>query len=161
MSESISADAGRRRAGGLKAVLAGGLVAGVLDIAAASVNVWLRSGRGPLWTLQSVAGGLYGAETFNGGWRTAALGLMLHFFIAFTAAAVYYAASRRLRFLVNRAILSGMLYGAAVWAFMYLVVLPRTPLRIAHSLSSVLTGILIHVFFVGLPIALSVRKFAR
>jgi hypothetical protein len=159
--ETISEDAGLPKPDGLKAILTGGSIAGILDIAAASANVWLRSGRGPIWTFQSVAGGLYGAETFQGGYRTAAIGLALHFFIALTAAAVYYLASRKLKFMVEQAVLSGALYGIAVWLFMNLIVLPLTPLKITHSLSSVATGVLIHIFFVGLPIALIARRFSK
>ena len=158
----ISEDAGLSKPDGLKAILAGGAVAGILDITAAAVNVWLRSGRGPISTLQSVAGGLYGAETFNGGYRTAALGLGLHFFIALTAAAVYYLASRKLGFMVRRPIASGVLYGIAVWLFMYLIVLPLSAWKVStYSFSSVATGVLIHIFCVGLPIALIVRRFSK
>lgn len=62
--ETISKDVGLAKSDGLKAMLFGGLIAGILDITAASVNIWLNSGRGPISTFQSVAGGLYGAETF-------------------------------------------------------------------------------------------------
>jgi hypothetical protein len=160
--ETISEDAGLPKPDGLKAILLGGLSAGILDITAASVNSWLRSGRGPISTFQSVAGGLYGAETFNGGYRTAALGLALHFFIALTAAAVYYTASRKLKFMIRQPVLSGVLYGVAVWLFMYLIVLPLSAWKVStYTFSSVATGILIHIFCVGLPIALIARRFAR
>ena len=160
--ETISEDVGLPNSDGLKAILLGGLTAGILDITAASINVWLRSGRGPVSTFQSVAGGLYGAETFNGGYRTAALGLALHFFIALTAAAVYYLASRRLKFMIRQPVLSGFLYGIAVWLFMYLVVLPLSAWKTStYTFSSVATGVLIHIFCVGLPIALIVRRFSK
>ena len=160
--ENISVTNGMLNTGGLKAILLSGLAAGILDITAASVNIWLSSGRGPIRTFQSVAGGLYGAETFNGGYRTAAIGLALHFFIALTAAALYYLASRRLRLMVSQPILSGVVYGLAVWLFMYLVVLPLSAWKVStYSFSSVATGIFIHIFFVGLPIALITRRFSR
>lgn len=162
--ETISEDVGLPQTGGLKAILSGGLIAGILDITAASVSSWLRTGRGPLSTFQSVAGGLYGAETFNGGYRTAALGLAIHFFIALTATAVYYLASRKLKFMVNHAIPSGVLYGIAVWTFMYMVVLPLSAWRSSvssYTFSSVLTGVLIHVFCIGLPISLIIRRFSK
>ena len=160
--ENISVTNGMLNTGGLKAILLSGLAAGILDITAASVNIWLSSGRGPVRTFQSVAGGLYGAETFNGGYRTAAIGLALHFFIALTAAALYYLASRRLRLMVSQPILSGVVYGIAVWLFMYLVVLPLSAWKVStYSFSSVATGIFIHIFFVGLPIALITRRFSR
>lgn len=160
--ESISEDVVWSKNDGLKAILLGGLAAGILDITAASVNIWLNSGRGPVRTFQSVAGGLYGAATFNGGYRTAALGLAIHFFIALTAAAVYYRASRKLRFMIRRPVLSGALYGIAVWLFMYLIVLPLSAWKVStYSFSSVATGVLIHIFFVGLPISLAIRRFSK
>jgi hypothetical protein len=160
--ETISEDVGLEKSNGLKAILFGGLIAGILDITAASVNAWLSSGRGPISTFQSVAGGLYGAETFNGGYRTAAAGLALHFLIATTAAAVYYLASRKLKFMVSQTILSSVLYGIAVWLFMYLVVLPLSAWKTStYPLKSVIIGVLIHIFCIGLPIALIVRRFSK
>ena len=160
--ETISEDVGLPKTDGLKAILFGGLLAGVLDITAASLNNWLRNGRSPVLTFQSVAGGLYGAETYNGGYRTAVLGLALHFFIALTAAAVFYMASRKLKLIVNQPVLSGVLYGIAVWLFMYLIVLPLSAWKTStYTFSSVLTGVLIHIFCVGLPIALIVRRFSK
>jgi hypothetical protein len=88
--------------------------------------------------------------------------LALHFFIALTAAAVYYLASRRLKFMIRQPVLSGVLYGIAVWLFMYLVVLPLSAWKTStYTFSSVATGVLIHIFCVGLPIALIVRRFSK
>jgi len=92
----------------------------------------------------------------------AALGLIFHFTIAFTAAAVYYLASRILRVLVDRAVLCGLAYGELVFLFMYFVVLPISALGPAHfSVATYITGPIGHTLLVGLPIALSVRRFAR
>lgn len=160
--ETISEDVGLEKSDGLKAILSAGLIAGILDITAASISSWINNGRGPFSTFQSVAGGLYGAETFNGGYRTAAIGLALHFFIATSWAAVYYLISRKLKFMVNQAILSGVFYGIAVWLFMYLVVLPLSAWKTsAYPLKTVVTGIIIHIFCIGLPIALVVRRFSK
>lgn len=96
------------------------------------------------------------------GWRSAALGLLLHFTIAFTAAAVYYLGSRALRVLVDRAVLFGLLYGELVFLFMHFVVLPLSALGPAHfSIATYITGPVGHTVLVGLPIALSVRRFAK
>src|SRR5258706_10539516 len=98
----------------LTTILIGGLSAGVLDITSAFINSGLR-GRSPVWVLQSVAGGLLGRNSFQGGLKTAALGLALHFFIATTWAAVYYAASLKLPLLTRQAFVCGPLYGIAVY----------------------------------------------
>ncbi len=95
-----------------------GLLAGSLDITAAFVEAGLE-GRSPVSLLQGIAGGLLGMSSFQGGLATAALGAFFHFLIATTAAAVFYLASRKLKFLVKHAIPTGLLYGVAVYIFMY------------------------------------------
>ena len=145
-----------------KAVLWGGLLAGVFDITYACVSQALR-GRGPVWTLQSVASGWLGANAFRGGLGAAALGLVSHFLIAFVAAAVYYAASRKLRFLVRHAVVCGLLYGILVFLFMSygVVSLSAAPFRFPFTFAVLLRGFISHALLVGLPIALAVRRYAK
>lgn len=142
----------------LRAIFWAGSAAGALDITAAIV-VYAFRGVAPIRILQSVASGLLGAEAFKGGLGTAALGTALHFFIAFTAAAVYYAASRKLGVLVRRPVASGLLYGVAVYLFMNWVVLPLSAVaRRPPSAGLVVTMVIVHMLCVGLPIALAVRR---
>jgi hypothetical protein len=81
--------------GALATVALGTLVAGTLDISAAIIT-WLVQGVSATRVLQSVAGGLLGRVTFNGGAATAVLGLLLHFLIMSVIVTVFYVASRRL-----------------------------------------------------------------
>lgn len=146
-----------------KPILCGGLIAGTLDLTAACIAAWLRSGVTPVRVFQSVASGLLGADAYSGGAKTAALGVALHFFIATVATAVFYFASRKWLFLIERPINFGLLYGVAVYLFMNFVVLPLSafPQRGTPTLSGRIIGLLIVMFFVGLPIALVVRSFSR
>jgi hypothetical protein len=140
----------------------GGLVAGTLDICAAFLTAWLRAGVRPVRLLQFVASGLIGPAAFNGGAKTAILGLALHFLIATVATVVFYFASRNLLFLIERPINFGLLYGVAVYLFMNFVVLPLSSVaQRPMTLSGFIIGILTIMFCVGLPIALIVRRFAR
>jgi len=145
-----------------RAILTGGLLAGVLDITAAFVNSGLR-GASPMRVLQSIAGGLLGADAYKGGAATAAMGLVLHFFIATVAAAVFYVASRKLKWMTERAIVSGLAYGVAVYLFMSMVVLPLSaiPFKTNRTPAGVLTSLIIHMLFVGLPISLVVRRHSK
>jgi hypothetical protein len=94
--------------------------------------------------------------------KTAALGAALHFFIAFTVAAVFYTASRWIPFMTKHAVLSGLLYGELVFIFMYFVVLPLSATgRSPFSTATYVTGPIGHMFLVGLPIALIVRRYSR
>src|SRR5579864_5074104 len=106
-----------RRSQAYRAIGWAGLLAGALDITAAFVEAGLE-GRSPVSLLQGIAGGLLGMSSFRGGLATAALGAFFHFLIATAAAAVFYLASRKLKFLAKHAIQSGLLYGVAVYAFM-------------------------------------------
>jgi hypothetical protein len=143
------------------AVLLGSLAVGVLDILDAFVFFGWR-GVSPLRILQSIAAGLLGRAAFDGGLRTAALGLLLHFFIAFVIVLVYYVASGRLSDLVRHPIRYGLLYGVAAYAVMTFVVVPlsaaggRLP-----SWPVAANGLFIHTLGVGLPAALAARAARR
>lgn len=86
-----SAALSRPQNNGLLAVAAGGLIAGSLDLTQALI---LFGRRVPL----AIAGGLLGRQAFQGGAGVYVLGVLLHFFIAFSIATIYYAASRKLIF---------------------------------------------------------------
>ena len=141
-------------------IASAGLVAGILDITSAFVIAAIK-GVGSMRMLQGITSGLIGAQSFDGGVATAACGLAIHFLIAFTVTTVFYLASRRLSFLTDHAIVSGLLYGIAVYLFMYWIVI-RLVFPNAHpSLSRDVTAVFVHMFLIGLPIALVVRSFSR
>ena len=145
----------------LAAIFWGGLLAGILDITQAFVGFGFYGAK-PFRILQHIAGGVFGARSMQMGWTSAVLGLVFHFTIAFTAAAVYFLASRVLRVMVEHAVVCGLIYGELIFLFMYFVVLPLTPLGPAHfNTATYITGPIGHTFLVGLPIALSVRRFGR
>ena len=141
------------------AIFVGGLIVGVLDLAYA---ILVYSPKAPILIPQTIASGVLGARSYSGGDQTAALGVLLHFVIAFGAATVYYLASRKLTFLVHRAVLSGLIYGALVYFFMHQIVLPLS--AVDHRQMPFIYKafeFVEHWFFVGLPIALSVRRYSR
>jgi hypothetical protein len=81
--------------------------------------------------------------------------MLLHFFIATTAAAVFFAASTRLRWLVQRAVPCGLGFGVAVYFFMKEVVVPLSAARPGPFSWTAMIG---HALLVGLPIALVARR---
>ncbi len=147
------------RARTLTAIAVGGLVAGAFDITYAVVFSWLRRAVPPARVLQSVASGLLGREAYGGGAATAALGLALHFGIALTFAAAFVLASRAWPALARRPGILGPLYGAGIYAVMNLVVVPlsRFPTPLRFPLPVLISGLLVHMFLIGLPIALAAR----
>jgi hypothetical protein len=145
----------------MRAVLWAGFACGVLDITAAFI-VYGFFGAKPVPLLQGIASGLLGPRAFQGGLATALLGLLCHFAIAFGAAAVYFAASRAIPFLIQNAVVSGALYGVAVYFFMNRIVVPLSAAaKRSSSLKLMIVGVIVHIFCVGLPISLSVRRFSK
>ena len=143
------------------AILWGGLIAGAMDITAAFVTAGLR-GVSPVRVLQYVASGSLGPASFEKGAVSATLGMVIHFFIAFSATTVFYVASRKIAFLTQRAATAGVLYGVAVYLMMYWVVTPLSAVRRGPvTWNSTIIAVLTHIFCVGLPIALSVRRFSK
>jgi hypothetical protein len=140
----------------LPAILVGGLVAGGLDLIAAFISF----GSG---VPRVIAGGVLGRNAFQGGPATYVLGIVLQFFIAVSAAAVYYAASRKLEFLKEHALVCGLFFGIAVFLVMNLIVLPLSALHAKgpFRLAGLIQGLLVHMFCIGLPISFSVRQFSR
>jgi hypothetical protein len=140
----------------LPAIFVGGLIAGALDLTSA----FLTYGRG---VPRAIAGGLLGPRAMQGGTGTFALGVLLHFFIACSAAAIYYAVSRVLGFMTEHAVVCGFFYGIAIFLVMNLVVLPLSALHAKgpYRLRGLIQGLLVHMILIGLPIALSVKRFSK
>jgi len=142
-----------RALSGKEAIVYGGLTVGALDALDAIVFFGLRSGATPVRIFQSIAAGLLGRATFQGGLRSALLGVAIHFFIAFSIAAIYYAASRRLTILVQRPILCGAIYGVLVYFFMNRIVIPLSAIGAAAAppLPVFINGLAIHILGGGPP----------
>lgn len=140
----------------LLAIGVGGMIAGTLDLLQACI---LFGWDTPL----AIAGGLLGRRAFQGGVGTYILGVLLHFFIALSAATIYYEASSRLTFLKEHPLVCGLFFGAAVEEIMNLVVLPLSALhaRGPYTLHDLILGLLVHMVVIGLPISFSVRRFAE
>jgi hypothetical protein len=143
-------------------VLAGGLVAGTLDILYACGFWAIKAGVPARRILQSVAAGLLGEASYEGGAGTALLGLTLHFFIAVSMSVAYYWVSRRWTLLREQAVPAGAVYGLLLYGVMNFIVVPlsaagpmaKDPLWVALTVG-------VHVLLIGIPIALFARRAHR
>jgi hypothetical protein len=139
-------------------VVTGGLIAGTLDIAFAWLFWAVKAGVAARRIFQSVAAGLLGDASFEGGAATAALGLALHFFIASSMSLAFYLVANRRPALVRRPVAYGVAYGLLLYVIMNYIVVP---LSAAGSASKdplwVGLGIAVHALLIGVPIALCAR----
>jgi hypothetical protein len=146
---SIRAERGKL----LLPILVGGAVAGTLDL----ISAFITFGPG---VPKAIAGGLIGRVAFQGGVFTWISGVLLHYFIAFSAAAVYCLASRRLEFPKEHFLVCGLFYGIGFFLVMNLIVLPLCALHSAgpYQLRGLLQGLIVHMLMIGLPISYSLRR---
>ena len=137
----------------LRPILVGGAIAGTLDMTSAIITYGPNNPK-------IIAAGLIGMKAVHGGIFTWMLGLLLHFFIAFSAAAIYCLASRRLEFLKDHFLVCGLFYGIAVFLVMNLIVLPLCAFHLTgpYQLRGLLQGLIARMFLIGLPISFSLRK---
>jgi uncharacterized membrane protein YagU involved in acid resistance len=143
------------------AVLIGGAIAGTLDILFA-ITFAYSQGVPPMNLLQTVASGVLGKASYEGGAGAATLGLALHFLISLLFAAGYVLASRRVDVLTKHPVVVGAVFGIGVFLMMRLVVLPLSafPHPVTFRPLATVLDLLSHMFFFGVPIALAARKAA-
>ena len=139
--------------------------------AATSCSRWVRSApRSKIIYARiataTIASGIYGQESYTGGWATAAVGFLAHYFILIVAASWYFLASRYLRVLRERAVACGLLYGVAIYCTMNFIVIPMSNSPLAARAFDVTftwpraSDFCMHLIF-GLIIALSTRSYWR
>ena len=137
-------------------IFAGGAVAGLLDMTSAYVTF----GR---YMPIGIAGGLVGKAGLHVSVGLYILGLAIHYLIAFSGAAAYCLASRKLPFLRPHFFVCGIFYGIGFFLFMQLVVLPLSAYHAMgpYTYRGLAQGLLAHIFLIGLPISISLRILSR
>ena len=115
-----------------------------------------------LW--QGVASTLLGKAAFDGGTRTALIGVLMHIGVAFGWSAVFlfivmrWSWIRRLLASPNGVVKVAALYGPFIWLFMSLVVIPLLPHRPPTINFRWLVQLIGHFPFVALPIVASIGR---
>lgn len=144
-----------RRSNPRPLVLAGGIVAGTLDIIFACAFWAVKADVPARRILQSVASGVLGRASFEGGAGTAALGLALHYLIATSMSLAYYVVASRWPLLHRRPVLSGASYGVLLYIIMTHVVVPLSAAGPGSKDALwVVLSIAVHIALIGIPIAL-------
>jgi len=148
-----------RTSGGLiEAALAAGLLAGLVDIAVATVI----NHASPKLILQAVASGLLGLSAYKANW-TVALGFVLQILMSIVIAAIYAAAATRITVLSRRPYSLGLAYGVGIFLVMNLVVVPLSAFgpRPAHVTSAWLLLNLAAMLLFGLLVSVPVSRILR
>lgn len=146
--------AARRRV--WSAILAGGFIAGTIDIGAAALINMID----PRIILRFVAGGVLGKSALQGGAAVEWLGLFLQWGMSLVIAAIFVSAALRLRWLTARPVLAGLAYGVVVFVVMnYVVVYFSAWHRINHFTPASFIENLAAMLLFGWIIAFCTRGF--
>jgi hypothetical protein len=139
------------------AILLGGLIAGIGDIAYACIHYNLVYGTPPQRIFQSVAAGVMGPEAARaGGWTSASIGLAAHFFLTTMMAAAFVLASFVAPLLRRWWWITGPIYGVGILFIMNLIIVPMSAANLPPRLPEgqfLYGGIFAHILLVGLVIA--------
>jgi hypothetical protein len=140
-----------------------GLAGGALDfIAASTIYPAAYPGLAFSRIWQSVAEGVLGKASYEGGAATVALGIGLHFFIALCAGMVLAFAMSRAAIFRRHWPVSGAVYGVAMYYFMQNIVLPLSLIGERRpDMKSAAIGLAIHIFIFGLGSAFVAWKLLR
>jgi hypothetical protein len=145
-------------------LLRAGLLTGIVDGLFSSVLSAFFYGSTVSRLFQGVASVLLGSDALNGGRRTALIGVLMHFGVAFAWSAVFLFLVWRWEWI--RSLLASpygvlkvaALYGPFIWMVMSLVVIPVLLHRPPVINVRWLTQLIGHIPFVGIPIVASIRS---
>lgn len=139
-----------------EAIFWGGLIAGFADMMTIFIIWSIFKYIPPAVILQAITTAFMGDAAYQGGNMTAALGLVLHFFVSFCFAAAYVLVSSRVSIMRTLPFLCGPVYGIIVYAFMTYVVVPLSLATFGRpaTLPDLVLSLSIHMFVFGLSIAL-------
>lgn len=141
-----------------KTILLAALLVGSLDIIAALVNFYSKTGKDPQIVLKYIASAVVGKEAFSGGAAMSALGLALHFLIAFIWTIFFFLIKLES---ISR-IVTGIIYGFFIWAIMSLVVLPTTKVSVgAFNPKEAIIAALILIGAIGLPLSFITYRYHK
>ena len=137
------------------------LVAGVLDLSAACVQSYVVNKTTPDVILKYIASGLIGQDAFTGGAGVMRIGLIVHFFIAFSCASTFYLLYDKLPFLHRSVLVNSILIGIIAWLVTTQLIVPLSQIGPRpFVLSKVLVAITILIFCIGFPIAYFRKQYA-
>lgn len=141
--------------------LTAGLIAGILDITAASIQTYIKGGE-PIRMLKGIASGVFGPQATSGGAMMAVWGLIFHFIIAISFTFFFFFLAKQIPSLVKSPLPVAIVYGIFMWAFMKFIVLRLAfPTWKPPVLKDAAIACAILIVCIGIPITLLARKYVR
>ena len=146
------------RSGIVAGAALGGLAAAVLDIGVAA----LINRVGTDVVLRAIARGVLGRAAMSGGASAAALGFGLQLAMGALIGAIYGLAAARVRPLIDRWLLCGVVYGVVIFLVMEFVVVPLSAVgKVTHFTLTTLTLNMSAMLLFGTAVAFAAWRGSR
>jgi hypothetical protein len=159
MSQPVSLSA-NRPGGAFKAILLAWIIAGTLDILAAIIHFMIKSGKSPDIIFKYISSAVFGKDAYAGGNTMIVYGVLFHYLVAFLFTVFFFFIYPYLRGLIRNTVITGLLFGVFVWLVMNLVVVPASLInKQPFTAEGVITGMLILMCCIGLPLALVIHRY--
>jgi hypothetical protein len=131
------------------------LLAGTLDILAAFVFVFIKTGKPHIFDiLKFIASGVFGKAASTGGAAVILAGLLFHFFIATLFTVFFFWIFPKIKISSKNKLVTGIIYGVFVWSIMNLIVVPLSNVAPRpFSLTNALINIGILMICIGIPLS--------
>jgi hypothetical protein len=146
----------------ITAIIKAGLLAGTMDILAAFIKYSLEGKKNVTVILRYIATGVLGKDAMKGGAGVSALGLALHYLIAFLFSIFLFWLYPKMRLTRFHPLIIGFIYGIFAWLLMNLVIVPfsRVPAAAGpFNWEQAVIGALILIVCIGFPVSLLARKY--
>ena len=141
-------------------IIKAGLLAGTLDILAAFIYFFVKTGKNPLNVLSYVSKQALGESTFTGKTMQQVTGLLVHFTIAFGWTVLFFILFPRLKWLRINKFITAIVYGTFVWTMMNLAILPAWAGKaFVYKGETTIVNCLILMVAIGLPLSLIAAKY--
>jgi hypothetical protein len=143
----------------VKAIAWAGLLVGTLDILAAIVHFKIATGKDPVLIFQYIASAVFGKDAY-GGSLMPVLGMLFHYFIAYSFTIIFFFFYPRLALYKYNAVLTGIAYGILIWFAMNVIVVPLSKIgKFSFKLSGVLLQASILIVMIGIPLSFICKRY--
>lgn len=144
----------------LPRVLLATLLVGTLDLGAAFLLAYVRSGTGPEIVCRYIASGILGESAFSTTTKAVVYGVLLHYLIAFLFTAFMFVKYPYTTKVFSNKWVIGIIYGFFIWAVMNFLVLPfsNIPARSSTFLNH-LVSLSVLIVCIGIPLSLIANRY--
>ncbi len=130
--------------------------------AAASIQFYLKTGKGPVIVFIYIASGVFGKEAFSMSQYIAFAGLLFHYLIAISFTTFYFLIYPKIKWLHRNKILDAVIYGIFVWFIMNRVVVPLSKAQsFPFNIQKALIAASILIVCIGVPVSFIASSFYK